>query len=214
MIETIDVAQWDRREIYEHFSRQRMPHYAVAANIDVTRLLEYKRKHHLSFYLSLIYLSTEVLNAIEEFRLRILAGQVVRYDKIHTNFTHKQTEETVFRFYTAPFEGTMAEYVESTTKAIATQKTLFGGMGDIPNVAYFSCAPTLDATYIGNPGLEDPDDAIPRINWGKYVRHDDRWLLNITFTANHRFIDGYHIGLFFERLQHAIDSLPAHEVSC
>ena len=55
--------------------------------------------------------------------------------------------------------------------------------------------------------MEDADDAIPRVNWGKYVERDGRWMLNITFTANHRFIDGYHIGLFFERLQKAIDEL-------
>ena len=55
--------------------------------------------------------------------------------------------------------------------------------------------------------MENPDDAIPRINWGKYVECDGRWKLNISFTANHRFIDGYHIGLFFKRLQLLIDDL-------
>ena len=40
------------------------------------------------------------------------------------------------------------------------------------------------------------------------MKRDGRWLLNITVTVNHRFIDGYHIGLFFERLQALIDALP------
>ena len=30
---------------------------------------------------------------------------------------------------------------------------------------------------------------------------------NVTITANHRFIDGYHVGLFFEQLQQEIDRL-------
>ena len=208
MYKTIDVNHWERRELYEHFSRMKMPHYAVAANIDVTRLLEYKRKEHLSFYLSLIYLSTKVLNSIENFRWRIKDGKVVCYDIIQTNFTHKKSDEQLFRYHTAPFEGTLREYVEATSMAIERKTTLFGGLGDIPNVAYFSCTPNLDATCLTNPGLENPDDAIPRINWGKYVEHDGRWSLNITFTSNHRFIDGYHVGLFFERLQEAINSLP------
>jgi chloramphenicol O-acetyltransferase type A len=80
-------------------------------------------------------------------------------------------------------------------------------MGDISNVVYCSCTPNLDATALINPGMEDPDDAIPRVNWGKYVERDGRWMINITFTANHRFIDGYHVGLFFERLQAAINEL-------
>lgn len=204
----IDMQNWNRRELYEHFSRLRLPHYALAAYIDVTQLVEYKQRNGLSFYLSLIYLATKTLNCIPDFRLRMKDGKVVMYDCIHTNFTHKRPEEEVFRFHTAPFEGSLQQYVEATTQAIARQTTLFGGLGDIPNVAYFSCAPTLDTTCITNPGMEDPDDAIPRINWGRYIERDGRQMLNITFTANHRFIDGYHIGRFFERLQEEINQLP------
>ncbi len=205
--EKVDIGRWNRRELYEHFSRLKRPHYEVIGYIDVTRLLEYKKEHHLSFYLALIYLATECLNEMENFRLRIIDGQVVRFDKIHTNFTHKHPDEELFRFHTAPLEGTLQEYVEATSKAMAAQTTLFGGLGDIPNVAYFSCVPNVDTTCISNPGMENPDDAIPRINWGKYIERDGRWLLNITFTANHRFIDGYHIGKFFEALQEKITRL-------
>jgi len=207
MYHPIDFNHWERREQYEFYSRKKLPHYAVAAYVDVTNLLAFKRREGLSFYLSLVYLTTKVLNTIENFRLRILDGQVVIYDTIHTNFTHKRPEEQVFHCYTAPFEGTLHEYNEKTSEAIAHQTTFLGGMGDIPNVVYCSCTPTLDATAITNPGMEDADDAIPRINWGKYVERDGRWMINITFTANHRFIDGYHLGLFFERLQAAINEL-------
>lgn len=55
MHQPIDINTWERREIYQHFSRMKTPHYAVAGNIDVTPLLAYKRKHHLSFYLSSIW---------------------------------------------------------------------------------------------------------------------------------------------------------------
>ena len=207
MYQQIDVNCWDRRDLFEHFSRLKCPHYAVAANIDVTNLLAYKRSHHISFYLSLIYLSLQAVNSIDNFHLRIQDGKVVRYDVIHTNFTHKRPKDELFRCHTAPFEGTLEEYVAKTQQAMAAQETLFGGLGDIPNVVYCSCAPTLDATCLTNPGMENPDDAIPRINWGGYQQRGDRWILNVTVTANHRFIDGYHIGLFFERLQQAINGL-------
>lgn len=207
MYKEIDISNWDRRELYQHFARLKLPHYNVAANIDVSRLLEYKREHHLSFYLSQIYLVTKSLNQIENFHYRMKDGHVVRYDIIHTNFTHKQPEEDLFRYYTAPFLGTLQEYVVATSAAIAQQKTLFGGLGDIPNVAYCSCVPSLDATAMSNPGMENPEDAIPRINWGKYVERNGQWMLNITLTPNHRFIDGYHVGLFFQILQEEINQL-------
>jgi len=208
--EIVDISHWERRELYEHFSRLRLPHYAVSANIDVTRLIEYKREKGLSFYLSLVYLVTKCLNGIYEFRLRVVDGRVVCFRRIETNFTHKQPEERVFRFHTAPLEGTLEEYVERTTQAIAKQTTLFGGLGDIPNVAYSTCAPDIDMTACINPGMENPDDAITRINWGKYTLRDGRWRLNVTVMANHRFVDGYHLGLFFKALQAEIDLLAVH----
>jgi len=207
MYQPVDINNWERRELFDHFSRLRMPHFVVAANIDVTNLLAFKRREGLSFYLTLIYLTTHVLNSIENFRLGIVEGRVVRFDLLHTNFTHKRPEEEVFRFHTAPLEGSLREYVEATSRAMAAQTTLYGGLGDIPNVVYCSCTPNLDATALINPGMENPDDAIPRVNWGKYVERNGRWMMNVTVTANHRFVDGYHIGLFFERLQAAIDKL-------
>lgn len=207
MYQPVDINNWERRELFDHFSRLRMPHFVVAANIDVTNLLAFKRREGLSFYLTLIYLTTHVVNSIENFRLGIVEGRVVRFDLLHTNFTHKRPEEEVFRFHTAPLEGSLREYVEATSRAMAAQTTLYGGLGDIPNVVYCSCAPNVDATALINPGMENPDDAIPRVNWGKYVERNGRWMMNVTVTANHRFVDGYHIGLFFERLQAAIDKL-------
>ena len=85
MYTPIDISNWNRRELFQHFSQMKMPHFIAAANVDVTRLLAYKRANGLSFYLSLIYLSTEVLNSIDNFHLRFEQGQVVSYDRIHTN---------------------------------------------------------------------------------------------------------------------------------
>ena len=202
-----DIGKWDRKDMYYHFSRLRLPHYMVATNIDVSRLLEYKREHGLSFYLSLVYLVTKCMNGIEEFHLRVRDGQVVRYKQIETNFTHRKPGERVFLFHTARFEGSLDEYVKKTSSEIALQTSLFGGMGDLPNVAYCTCTPTLELTACTNPGMEDPNDAIPRVNWGKYVMRDGRWMLNMSIMANHRFIDGYHLEQFFNSLQEEINRL-------
>ena len=209
--EQFDISQWERRELYEHFSRLRNPFYAVAANVDVSNLIEYKRREGLSFYLSLIYLATEAINAIDNFHLRIVDGHVVRFSTIHPNFTHKGANEAVFRFFTSRMEGTLSEFARRCEAAMKDQTTLFGGHDHSPNLIYFSSFPWAETTAITNPGMEDADDGIPRINWGRYGLHDGRYLLNITVTANHRFIDGWHIGLFFRQLQERIDRLGDSE---
>lgn len=89
------------------------------------------------------------------------------------------------------------------------QTSLHGG-ADVPEAekAYFSCLPWMEIPAMSSERSLDPDDAIPRIMWGKYVTRDGRLELCVSADVNHRLIDGYHIGLFYQELQHAISSLP------
>ncbi len=207
MYKSFDIQHWAHREVYEMFTRKALPHYLLAVNIDVTPLLEYKRREGLSFYLSLIYLMTQALNEQENFRLRIVDGSVVLYDRVEPNFTHKRADEEQYHIYTGRFEGSLPEFVTRTSAAIAHQTAFYAGGEPAPNLIYYSCAPTLDCTCITNPGMSDPDDAIPRINWGRYVEREGRMILNVSVTVNHRFVDGYHVGRFLNRVQQLIDSL-------
>ena len=205
--EIIDIGKWERKDIYNHFSSQRLPFYSVSANIDVTKLIDYKNRHGLSFYLSLVYLATKALNSIEEFRMRIVDGQPVRFPIIPPNLTHKRKEDRTFKYYTGRMEGTMEQFERQMTAGMEAQETLFGGYGASQDLYYFSCFPWTETTAITNPGMENADDAIPRVNWGKYGLHEGRQLINVNVTANHRFIDGYHIGQFLLKLQQLIDTL-------
>ena len=53
----------------------------------------------------------------------------------------------------------------------------------------------------------DPDDAIPRIAWGKYREENGRLVLGMSLEVNHRLVDGLHIGLFARELDRVMDSL-------
>ena len=207
MYTPFDLQNWAHREVYEMFTQRPMPHYLLAVNIDVTHLLDYKRSHGLSFYLSLIYLMTQALNEQQNFRLRIVNGQVVLYDRVQPNFTHKRADEEQYHIYTGRFQGTLPEFVTTTSAIISQQTEFYAGDPPAPNLVYYSCAPTLDCTCITNPAMSDPDDAIPRINWGRYTQREGRMLLNVSITVNHRFVDGHHVSLFVNRLQQLIDQL-------
>ena len=75
------------------------------------------------------------------------------------------------------------------------------------DLLYLSCLPWFDLTCCTNERNFDKDDAIPRITWGKYVRQDDRETLGLSIEVNHRFVDGVHLGRFYEALQQKINDL-------
>lgn len=207
MYRPIDIETWDRREIFEHFSRMKLPHYTVAVSIDATPLITFAKENGVSFYLSLIYLAMQVLNGIENFRLRIVEGKVVLYDETYPSFTFMRQGQTLFQIYTCAIEGSLTKFATKASEAISHQQTFFGGLCEQFGLVYLSCLPWVETSVITNEGMDDADDAIPRLNWGKYAMHDGRLTLNMSLTVNHRFIDGYHIGQFFQRLQERIDSV-------
>ena len=47
----------------------------------------------------------------------------------------------------------------------------------------------------------------PRITWGRYGEENGRKKLGMSVEVNHRFIDGLHLGKFYEKLQADIDAL-------
>ena len=65
----------------------------------------------------------------------------------------------------------------------------------------------MELTSLTNERDFDPDDAIPRIAWGRYVPRDGRLMLGMSMEVNHRFIDGLHIGRFAQALESAISKL-------
>ena len=69
------------------------------------------------------------------------------------------------------------------------------------------CASMNSWHFCTNERNFDKDDAIPRITWGKYVRQDDRETLGLSIEVNHRFVDGVHLGRFYEALQQKINDL-------
>ena len=72
---------------------------------------------------------------------------------------------------------------------------------------FFSCLPWLDVTSLTNERNLDPDDAVPRIAWGKFVQENGRWMLGMSLEVNHRFIDGVHIGQFAKELEKLMEAL-------
>ena len=48
------------------------------------------------------------------------------------------------------------------------------------------------------------EDCIPRISWGKFAQADEKVLLPFNIQVNHIFIDGVHVGQYYEKLHELI----------
>ena len=207
MIRDIDMSAWPRREIYDFFSPISNPFYSVTFTLDVTNLYRYVKERELSFYYALVYLCTQAVNRVEAFLYTIEDGKVRIYDKRQPSFTDLEKGSELFRMVFVPCEGSLDDFCRAAKAKSESQHFFFDPTAETNDLIYFSCLPWMDVTGLTNERNLDPDDAIPRIAWGKYIDVNGRKQLHISLEINHRLIDGVHLGRFNEELCRLIEAL-------
>ena len=203
----IDPNTWPRRDIFDFFSKISNPFYSVTFNVDVTEAYAYAKRSGLSFYYALVYLVTRAINSVEAFRYALVDGELVLLDERSPSFTDLKKGSESFHIVTMPCKGDIAEFCFDAKRRSAEQTTFLSTDKEGVDLIYFSCLPWIELTALTNERDFDPDDAIPRVSWGKFHERDGRKILGMSLELNHRFTDGVHIGKFAEVLEKLISEL-------
>jgi chloramphenicol O-acetyltransferase type A len=206
----IDLQNWNRKEHFEFFYRSDNPQYNVCANVDVTRFLGYTQKSGLSFYYAMLYAATEVANGIDNFRYRIRENkQIVLHEVVHPAFTDMKADDAdqLFKMVMVEMEPGLHDFVSKAKRISEAQQFYFGDVSakGRDDVLYITCIPWVSFTSLSHTFRLNADDAVPRISWGKYFVENGRTLLPFSVQAHHSFVDGVHIGKYFEKLQLLLD---------
>ena len=207
MMQKIELEQWPRKEIYQFFSELENPFYMVTFRVDVTALYHYVKKQELSFYYALVYLCMQALNQVQAFLYTVEQEELFLLDHRIPSFTDLKPGSEQFHIVTLPWQGTLEQFCQ-TAALTSRQQTGFLPSQQVSGApVYFSCLPWVELTALTNERNFDKNDTVPRIAWGKYTQQQDRKSLQLSIEVNHRFIDGIHIGKFYEKLQSLIDAL-------
>lgn len=99
----IDIATWNRREHYEHFSAFDDPFFGVTVQVDCTRAYQEAKTKGISFSLLVLHRITTAAAAVEEFRYRIEGDKVVCYDSLLPEATVGRDDHT-FSFATFEYD--------------------------------------------------------------------------------------------------------------
>ena len=204
---------WERREAYEYFSAFSNPFYMVTFRQDVTGLYRYTKSRGLSFYASMIWACTEVLNGIPAFRTAMHDGAPVLLDRRDPSFTDMKPGSDQFYIVTMDHMPEIDTFCREASRLSAQQDCFIDPSKETDALIYYSCLPWIDLTGLTNerdfsaPGALD--DSIPRVAWGRYTEENGRMMLGMSVEVNHRFIDGVQIGQFAQALSEQISALDA-----
>lgn len=208
-MEEIDFDTWSRKEHYAFFMMNDLPFYNVSFNIQVNGLRSYCKSRGISLTNTLIYYTVKSLNAVDSFLYRNVGGKIVKYPSLHPSFSCLREGEELFRLITVDFDSDILRFDRMVKDEIRQSKKYFDAsrLQGRSDFVFISSLPWLPFTAIDHTLSLKKEDAIPRVSWGKIVTAGDDSYIPFNIRVNHAFIDGIHVGKFYDELQRNMHSL-------
>ena len=198
----IDMETWKRRKQYEMFKEMELPHFNICSNIDVKELRSYCRDKKLSFFKSMLYFVSKVVNEIPELRTRIREDGIVEYPVVNPSFT-VLGEDELFGFARVKHKDDFDTFYRGVEEGMERVR---GNItpdfdADMDSDFYLTTLPWVSFTSIQHPMHIVKKDCIPRIALGKYFDEGDKLLMPVALQAHHGLADGVHAGKFYIKLE-------------
>lgn len=202
----LDINSWNRKNHFSFFSQFEEPFFGVTVRIDCTRAYEKAKATGQSFFLYYLYRILKAANAIEPFRYRIHDKKIFVYDVLHASPTINRPDGTFGFAYINYTEDEALFYTQAkqTIDEVRQSTGLFPAISG-ENVIHFSAVPWLDFTSISHARSFSFPDSCPKISVGKVTEQNGIRTMPVSIHVHHALMDGYHVGLFVERLQELLN---------
>jgi chloramphenicol O-acetyltransferase type A len=178
------------------------PFYGITTTIDCTKAYAQAKVLGISFFSYYLHKTLGAVNAIENFRYRIIEDEVYLFDVIDASATVMREDKTFGFSYMAYAENPIdfAQIVQTEIDRIQTTTGIF--TREYPeNLIHFSALPWINFTSLSHARSFTWPDSCPKISFGKLMDDKGTKSMPISVHVHHGLVDGYHVGQFIEQLQ-------------
>jgi len=207
MIKKIDVATWERKEIYEFFSGFSDPYFGLTAPVDVTKAMKHAKTKGKSIFALYLHACMKAINSIENFKYRVIDGEVHVFETINASTTILRENKT-FGFSFIHFDedfDVFQKNIFAEKERIQNSTNLFPPVNSLDCV-YCSAIPWVNFTGHKEPVLGKEMETVPKLAYSKITEENGKYSMTVSLDVNHALIDGYHASLFFTRFQEFLDA--------
>ncbi|MCX2573043.1 chloramphenicol acetyltransferase [Pedobacter sandarakinus] len=202
MKEKIDVNNWARKEHFHFFNTFDEPFFGITVDVDCTETYFQAKANQVSFFLLYLHKSLLAANQIENFRYRIIEGEVWKYDEIHASATINRANGT-FGFGYIDFYSDFRDFNTAALLEIEKVRNSSGliasASGD--NVIHYSALPWLNFKSLSHARNLKFKDSCPKLSFGKLRTENDRKIMTVSVHVNHALMDGLHVAQFVDAYQ-------------
>jgi chloramphenicol O-acetyltransferase type A len=200
----LDLDRWPRKEHFDFFRKFDEPFWGAVVDIDCTKAYQNAKASNASFFVWYLYKTLVAINAIESFRYRIDAGQIIIHDRIDASATISR-EDGSFGFSLIEFDADFEVFSKAALIEIARVKNtpgLFTRSFDQDNLIHFSSIPWVNFMSLSHARSFSFPDSCPKISFGKMtVAEDGKRTMPMSVHVHHALMDGLHVGQFVDCFQ-------------
>lgn len=207
MKKLVDINNWERREIYEHFSKLDNPFYSITLDLNVTNIKRYANLNNYSFNNVMVWVCTKSVNAVPAFNMRIINNKLYQLDQSHPTFTTMDKDSEIFKIIRIQWVSCCGEFDSKAKSTNLNQHSLFDDAPLTNDKIFMSSIPWLQFTSATNVKHNDSSNTTPRLIWDQYREVGDELFLHLSIEVNHRTVDGFHIAKFKTVIDHEISLL-------
>lgn len=205
----INLDNWERKDNFLFFREFVNPCLSVTTEIDCTDAMNRAKERGESFFLYCLYAVLKASNEVKEFRYRVEEEEIVYYDTVDAMTPIKVNDD-------GKFVIVRIAYHEDFNLFYKEAKKIIGSVSEDTNpyeaeyklsstkhydVIQLSATPNMYFTSISYTQRECKLYNYPLTNVGKVVTREGRKVLPFAMNVHHGLVDGFHIGLFFERIE-------------
>ena len=202
----LDIDNWNRKQIFNHFRTLADPTFGVVANVDVSICYRSSKEREQSFFVRYLHACMKAINSIDNFKYRIEGDKIAIYDVINASPTIARPDNT-FGFSYVEFSNDFEEFnsnFQNEKERIVNSTDLFPPKYSLGCI-HCSAIPWFSFTSHKEPSSGNKDDSVPQLAFGKIKEENGKTLMPIAVNINHALIDGYHVGQFFDKFQVELD---------
>ena len=202
----INLETWERGAAFQFFRDFTEPYHGVCLRVDCTAAYRYAKQHHLSVFLSLLHRSLVAAHQVENFRTRIVDGDVWLYEQINGGSAVGRANGTIGLGH-YQFHARIDDFVQEAAIELERVRQ----RDDIErypeaNLIRYSVLPWFDFTSISHARDFSQADSAPRITFGKITEADGRRTMPVSIHVHHALADGLHVAQFVDKFQHFLDN--------
>ncbi len=206
----IDPESWERKRFVEKYSTYVFPYINLGADMDVTGLYRFVKEEGLSFYAAMMHTAVRAALEIKNFSYRIVAGQPMLCERLDPDFVHMPPGREDYVVVRGEYREDLIAFCRDTAERMRRAETdpgpaKIGPDGD-QEILYITCIPWVKYTHFVRTIENARTDFVPRLSWGKYEWDDNgRLLMPFSVEVHHALMDGYHVGIYMQRVQELLD---------